>query len=132
MMQQLKKIDPLYVLLLSIAVLFVSIVSFNKSKINMQNSQDELINLHAIASNYSQMKKDWGSSEHTIKIIDNIITSVGINTLDKKITEKKITIKIDKLSLQKIDKFVNKILNEKLNILKLNISGTSLELEVGM
>ena len=128
----MKKLDPLYIMLLSLVVLIVSIVLFNKSINSVKQTQDELISINNIALSYSQMKKDWGSSQHTIKTMDKIIASVGIKTIDKKITNKKIKIKIDKLSLKKIDKFINKILNEKLNILKLNISGTSLDLEVGM
>jgi len=128
----MKKLDPLYIMLLSAVVLVVSIVLFNKSISGVEKSQSELININNIALSYSQMKKDWGNSQHTIKVVDKMIASVGIKILDKKITKKKIKIKIDKISLKKIDKFVNKILNEKLNILKLNITNNSINLEVGI
>ena len=128
----MKKLDPLYVILLSIVVLIVSIILFNSSIKKLNKSQDELKNISLIAINYSNMKNDWNDKKNTIIKIDQIIRSLKIKRIDKKITNKKIKIKIEDVSSNNLDKFINKVLNKKLNILKLDITNNSINLEVGI
>jgi len=128
----MKKLDPLYVILLSIVVLIVSIILFNSSIKKLNKSQDELKNISLIAINYSNMKNDWNDKKNTIIKIDQIIRSLKIKRIDKKITKKKIKIKIEDVSSNNLDKFINKVLNKKLNILKLDITNNSISLEVGI
>ncbi|MBT4708403.1 MAG: hypothetical protein HOJ96_01930 [Campylobacteraceae bacterium] len=128
----MKKLDPLYVILLSIVVLIVSIILFNSSIKKLNKSQDELKNISLIAINYSNMKNDWNDKKNTIIKIDQIIRSLKIKRIDKKITKKKIKIKIEDVSSNNLDKFINKVLNKKLNILKLDITNNSINLEVGI
>jgi hypothetical protein len=128
----MKKIDRLYMLIFSVTLLLISIISYNLSFNNLKTLEVELIDINNIGIEYSNTKKDWGDRKQSILTIEKIIKSTNLKTIDKKILKNKIKIKIENVSLKTMDKFVNKILNAKLNIIKLNITKNSVELEVGI
>ncbi|MEA2050802.1 MAG: hypothetical protein U9O56_08740 [Campylobacterota bacterium] len=127
----MKKINPFTILFLSIVIFLSSVVYLNKSYINLKNRQSDLINFKKISNKYQNLKSISKNKKETIAFIEKSIINSGIKNVDKKINTKRAIVNIKDTKLKKIDKFVNKILNEQLNIIKLKIDSNSVELVVG-
>ncbi|MEA3384303.1 MAG: hypothetical protein U9Q20_06510 [Campylobacterota bacterium] len=127
----MNKINPITVLLLSITIFLSSITLLKDSNKELKDSNKELKEFVSLSSKYNTLKTSWDKKVKTIDLIDKIIKSTRIKNIDKKVEKKKIIIKFENNSPRDTDKFVNKILNEKINIEKLNITSSSVELVVG-
>ncbi len=127
----MNKIDPFTVLLLAVAIFLSSFVLLKQSNEELIQSNIELKEFNIVANEYINLKSTQKTKNKTLKLIDKIIKSLGVKNVDKKVQDKNILVKLNNISLKKIDKFTNKILNQNLNILKLNITKNSVELVVG-
>ncbi len=127
----MNKINPLTILLITIAIFLSSFILLKQSAVELKSSYSELSTYEELSSKYTKLKQAWDKKADTVKLLDKVIKSSGINNIDRKVENKKIILKFSDDSLSKIDKFVNKILNENLNILQLNITQNSVELVVG-
>ncbi|MEA3513309.1 MAG: hypothetical protein U9R37_06880 [Campylobacterota bacterium] len=126
----MKKIDPLYILLLSFAILIVSIISLSDSKQELFNTQNEYKEFVKLSSQYSGLKNSW-QSKNIDKKIEKVLKQSNIKKYDLSKTKNSIKIVVDDEPLNKLDKFINKILNDSFEIKKLDISDKKIELEVG-
>ena len=128
----IKRITPITYLLVSISILFLSLILLNESKKELVNKNDSFNKYKEVSTNYLNLKENWDNSKNSKKIIDNIIKKVGIKDLVKKVNKKRIFIKFETKSVTKVDRFLSKVLNANLNIIYVNITKNSLELEIGI
>ena len=126
----MSKINPIVLLLLSTVILLSSFILLKQSSIDLTQNNYSLDKFQLLSREYNGLKKSWDKKEDTEKLLNNIIKSLGIKDISKEVKNKKIIVKFKNNSLSKIDKFVNKILNNNFNILKLNITQNSVELEI--
>ena len=132
MIQKFKKIDTIYILAGSFVLFLLSFSMWQNSQSTLNQSVEFVQTTKNNAVAYGAMKKDWGSSKEAVKRVEKILKNSHFKNIDKNIGSKKMKIKITNSSIQKIDKFVNKLLNTKLNITLLNISKNQVEIEVGL
>ena len=128
----IKRITPITYLLVSISILFLSLILLNESKKELLNKNYSFNKYKEVSTNYLNLKENWDNSKNSKKIIDNIIKKVGIKDLVKKVNKKRIFIKFETKSVTKVDRFLSKVLNANLNIIYVNITKNSLELEIGI
>ena len=127
----MKKINPITILFISLITVFISLILLKQSNIDLKGQNEILKETKIIANEYSSLKRSWNDPKNVTKTVDKIIKQLKLKTLVMDDNKKKITITIKNGSYKTIDKFINKILNANLIILKLNIKKDSLYLEIG-
>lgn len=126
----MKRISPLTILLISFALLLGSLIVQKKSKIEINESLYNVSSFNDIASDYKALNKDWNKKEKTKSVVEKIIKVSGIKNVTKKTNKGSLSITFNEKSISKIEKFVNRVLNESLIIKKLVITKESVEMEI--
>lgn len=124
-------IDPLFLLLSSIVLFVLSIYILNTTYSKKTKSFDEFKNNSVIIKKYNNLKNTWAKKDIQVKKINQLIKRLNIKNANITQNANKIKVKI-KSDINKIDRFTNKLLNEKLNITKLKITKDELSFEVGL
>lgn len=128
----MNRISPLYILyFLLLITLFSFIFIFLKEK----ELKEETINLRVFyqkVTNFTGLREEYSNKNNIRKKIQSIINAakkedVSINANFK---SKMVILEINSSNTSLINKFINKILNEKLKIKKLNISRSSIFVEI--
>lgn len=126
----MKRISPLTILLISFALLLGSLIVQKKSKIEINESLYNVSSFNDIASDYKALNKDWNKKEKTKSVVEKIIKVSGIKNVTKKTNKGSLSISFNEKSISKVEKFVNRVLNESLIIKKLVITKESVEMEI--
>jgi len=127
----MKKINPMTIVLISLLFAVLSLVLLKQSTTKLKEQNSILIDTKTIANQYSSLKKSWNNPKQISKIINKIKRQLRLKKLSIVDNKKKITITIKNETLNNINKFINKICNANLIILKLNITKDSVYLEIG-
>ena len=127
----MKKINPMTIVLISLLFAVLSLVLLKQSTTKLKEQNSILIDTKTIANQYSSLKKSWNNPKQISKIINKIKRQLRLKKLSIVDNKKKITITIKNETLNNINKFINKICNANLIILKLNIKKDSVYLEIG-
>jgi len=123
-------INPLFLLLMSITILFISIYSLNIANKNIIQEKTNFLEYKLMAVEYSKLKKSWSNIDNQKNIINKVILSSRIKNASINMKNDVIKVKIKNISTKKLNSFVNKILNKKLNISKFYLNNNSIEFEV--
>lgn len=126
----IKRVNPLVVLFVIFVLMLISFIFLKKSKIELNNSAYNYTQFQEVSKNYSVLKKNWGDSKTAEKKLDKLIKSSGIKNIDVTKKNKSQVIKFEYKQLNLVDQFINKVLNENLQIKKLLIDEKKVELEI--
>lgn len=130
----MNRINPIYILLLCLTLTILSFTTLTNVKNEVTLKSVDAENLEKSALKYSSLKKDWFTKEEIEKQIkylikDNSFKNADITTnFDRKTAMIKLKTKDEKI----IHKFVNKLLNKKFIIKKLEITSRSVLVEVDL
>ena len=127
----MNKINPVTILGISFIVLLSSLLLLKQSEEELIQKNKELAIFNIVSNKYVTLKSSWDQKEKSIKLIDKVLSNLAIKNISKQVQKRKMIIKIKNEQIRKIDKFINKILNSNLNILKLNITDNSIDLVIG-
>lgn len=127
----MKRLNHITLLLISFILCLGSVFLLYSSKEKMATSFNEYYEIKQLSNKYQTKKIKWLDSERTEKKLTNIINSVKFKNITKKRNNKFIDITIKGASIKKIDKFLNKILNESLIINTLEFDNDTLKLQIG-
>ena len=128
----MKNINPLFLLIASLIVLFIAIFSFNKAQKQLLIEQEEYQEFKQLSLRYNKQRDTFSNGTNIIKRIQKLLLNSNIRNAEILHKNKKITIKISSLNINLVQKFINKILNERFNIIKLNIIQDKITLEIGV
>jgi len=123
-------INPLFLLLMSFSILLISIYSFNMASKNIINETKKFNEYKKMAIKYNDLKKSWSNIQNQKELINKAIVSSGVKNANIELKNNTIKVKIKNISIKKLNKLVNKILNKKLNIVRFYFNNNSLEIEV--
>jgi hypothetical protein len=124
-------INPLFLLISSTILLIISILSLNSSYIEKDKKISNINKNIKIIKRYNTLKNTWVDVKKQEKIINNIINQQQIQNARLVIDKNKIKVTI--ISNTKVlHRFINKLLNEKLNIVRLKLYKDKLIVEVGL
>ncbi len=128
----MNKFNPLLLLLLTICLFLYSIIDIKSSneylkKVSKQNKQ-----FVEIATKYNMLQQAWGKGSTTKKQCEKFLKLSNIKNAKIVANRKTIKIKIENASLKSIDKFMNKILNNTIEILNFSFTKDTLNLEIGI
>lgn len=130
----MKRINPIYILGLIIVLFIGSYTSLNNKKEEFRNSTKEINTLSKKAKNYKDYKDTWFNEKTIIKRVDSIIKNPSFRKekILKSQTENKIRIKMESQNPRILNRFLNRMLNEKFIFKKLDIQKSSITLEIGL
>lgn len=128
----MNKLNPLYILILIITIFIISFVKLNDIKKDYDVLNREATTFKQKAKSFKEYKQTWFNKKRVTKKIDNIIKSSTFKKekILKTQTSNMIRVKIESLNPRILNKFLNRVLNEKLIIRKLDIKKTSILFEI--
>lgn len=130
----MKRLNPLYIVLLFLTLVVVSFVLVIKEKdIYMQKIKDMNI-LEVKAKEYKNLSQFWKNQKFIEKTIDEILKNSMLKNekITKTSTKESIKIKIESSNPQVLDNFLNRFLNKQLIIKKIEIDKNFINLEIGV
>ncbi len=130
----MKRINPLYLIALTLTFLFISLYSLNNEKLSFIEKKDELNLIKQKAKDYKSYKESWNNEAFVSKTLDNILKSRQFS--NQKVlrvkTKNSVKVKIQSNDQNILNAFLNKILNKKLIIRKLAIEKSFVNVEIGI
>lgn len=130
----MKRLNPLYLVLLSCTILFVSFYSLNEKKKEFIQESKNYDLISTKAKEYKNLKANWDNEKFVNKTLDNILKNRSFKNqkLLRVKTKKSIKIKLESKDQKVLNKFLNMILNKKLVIKKLDLNKNYISLEIGV
>jgi hypothetical protein len=130
----MNRINPLYLIALTFTVLFISFYLLNNEKNLFTEKKNELVLIKQKAKDFKSYNKSWNNESFINKTLDNILRSRQF--LNQKVlrakTKNSIKVKIQSTNQNILNTFLNKILNKKLSIKKLQIEKNFVNVEIGI
>lgn len=128
----MKRLNPLYILALIVTILIISFVSLDNKRSQHNSLSKNTNSLEQKAKSFKDTKDSWFNAKRVEKQIDRIINSSIFKKAKilKAQNGKLIKVKIETLNQKILDKFLNRVLNEKIILKKLEIKKTSIYFEV--
>ena len=130
----MNRINPLYIIALTLTALFISLYSLNNEKISFNKKKDELNLIKQKSKDYKSYKESWNNESFVDNTLDDILKNRQF--LNQKVlrakTKNSIKIKIQSSNQIILNTFLNKILNKKLIIRKLEIDKSFVNVEIGI
>ena len=130
----MKRLNPIYMLALIATLFIISFTSLNSKQEQYEKSIIDLNSLSVKAKNFNDYKQTWFDEKNITKKIDSILKSSSFKNEKVLRTKNKniIRVKIESDNPRVLNKFLNRILNEKFRFKKLDIKKRSIYLEVGI
>lgn len=130
----MNRINPLYLIALTLTVLLISLYSLNNEKRSFIQKKDELILVKQKSKDYKSYKESWNNESFVNKTLDDILKSRQFS--NQKVlrakTKNSIKVKIQSTDQNILNTFLNKILNKKLIIRKLELEKSFVNVEIGI
>lgn len=130
----MNRLNPLYIIALALTITFVSFFLLNKEKSEYISQSNE----HKIISNkakeYKQLKSSWDNKSFVNKTLNQILRISTFKNQKVLRVNGKNSLKIKMISSNPkiLNSFVNKVLNKKLIIKKLELNKSYVDLEIGL
>lgn len=130
----MNRLNPLYVIALSFTIVFVSFFLLNTESKNYDLKTKEFNTIAVKAKEYKQFKASWNNKSFVNKTLNQILRSSTFKNQKILRVNGKNSIKLKMISSnQKIlNSFLNKLLNKKLIIKKLELDKSYIDLEIGL
>lgn len=125
----MNKINSFTFTALSVIILLISLLAYKSSIKELKGANEDFIQFEKVSAKYNSLKKNWDPAAAE-KRITKAAKLLRINNLNITKKGRLMVIKSDKLPLNKMDKFLNKLLNESLIIKKLYITNDSFSVSV--
>ncbi len=130
----MNRINPIYFLLLCFMVVIMSFSILSDSKNELIQKNEKKLAFEQTVHTYLGLKKGWFEKIETQQQIKYILNDFTFKKakISSTIQNKKAIIKLKTKDKKTIKQFVNKLLNKKLLINKLDISKTTVIVEVSI
>jgi hypothetical protein len=130
----MKRLNPLYVILLFLTILIISIFSLNKEKNNFKEKSQEYSTFKIKAKEYKNLKEQWLNEKFVNETLDQILKNKMFSNQKflRATTKDLVKVRIESDDPKILDSFLNKILNKQLELKKLEIEKRFINLEIGI
>jgi len=127
----MNRFNPFYILLFSVLIFSYSVFALKNGYSDLSVESKDNKEFISVANRYNTLQKAWGDNSSTLKKIENIIKQSNIKNANIISNDKVIKIEIKNTSLKSIDKFINKLFNESIEVLNFSLTKKSLDIELG-
>jgi hypothetical protein len=130
----MNRLNPLYIILLFITIVFLSFYSISNKKNAYYKKVEETKQLESKALEFKNSVNTWTSEKYVNEILDEILKNQIFTKeqISRSSTKELIKIKIDSTKPEILDIFLNKVLNKQLIIKKMQVDKNSINLEIGI
>jgi len=130
----MNKLNPLYILGLIITIFIVSFSLLSNEKEAYKNSVKSYENIKTKSKDFKEYKQTWFDKNKVKRKVDNIVKNSTFRKEKILKIEKSniIRLKIESGNPRVLNKFLNRILNEKLILKKLDVQKRSISMEIGI
>ncbi|MDD2888430.1 MAG: hypothetical protein PHY66_11540 [Aliarcobacter sp.] len=130
----MNRLNPLYIILLFITIVFLSFYSISNEKNAYSKKVEEARELEIKALEFKNLVNAWTSEKYINSTLDEISKSQIFvkETISRSSTKELIKIRIDSANLEVLDIFLNKVLNKQLIIKRMQLDKNSINLEIGI
>ena len=126
----MKRINPFYLLIVSVILFILSIGILQSAKSNMKGAVDDFTTQQKLIEQFSKTQGLWFNEKKLLDTLKQIISLSGIKNVKQEIGKQFITIEFEEKSLKKIEKFVNSLLNSHIIIEELIITDEKVRVKV--
>lgn len=130
----MKRLNPLYIILLFLTFVFISFFQLNSTKNEYKNAYSDYEDLRSISKDFNELKTQWNNEKYVNETLDVILKNKMFS--NQKILRAKVNnvikLKIESSDPKILDNFLNKILNKPLQINKLELDKSFINLEIGV
>ena len=130
----MNRLNPLYVIALAFTVVFVSFFLLKEELKLYKQNNDEFNTIQVKAKEYKDYKNSWDNKTFVNKTLNQILRSSSFKKQKVLRVDTQTAIKVKMISENPrvLNSFLNKILNKKLVIKKLELNKTYIDLEIGI
>lgn len=130
----MKRLNPLYVLLLCGTFFIISIVALNNKKALFEETNQQYINLKTKAKEYKTLLSDWKNEKNIEASLEQILKNRVMQNakITKSKTSNYLSLRIESNEAKVLDYFLNKVLNKSFIIKKLEINKNYIDLQIGV
>lgn len=128
----MKKIEGIVLLFITSMIFGIVFLLYNYTSQKIDEKKDELENKKIVYNKYFQSKESLYRSNEAQKNLERIVKKFALakNSISK--DGKKLRLKVENISLDKQEKLLNTILNEKFMILMCRVENKSVFMEIGL
>lgn len=129
----MNKVNPLYIIALFVTIVFISFFLLQNQKDEYSSKLEELNIIEYKVKQYKEYKSNWDNESFVNKTLDQILKNRMFKNQKvlKATTDGAIKIKMESSDPKILNSFLNKVLNKKLIIKKLELNKTYVNLEIG-
>ena len=125
-----KLLNPIIILLFTIVLSSISYISLLSSKKDLEQTKEEFKLFNTLALQYNQYNTIYANKQQIIKELKTILATTHLSSSNLKVDKKTITIEIKKVDIKVLDRFINKLLNKKFNIIYFNLKENYLKVMI--
>ena len=130
----MNRLNPLYVVALAVTIVFVSFFLLEEEMSLYNQNNNEFSNIQVKAKEYKDFKSSWNNKTFVNKTLNQILRNSSFK--NQKVlrvdTDSSIKVKMISDNPKVLNSFLNRILNKKLIIKKLEIDKSFVDLEIGL
>lgn len=128
----MNKINPLYILALTVVVLLISFQLLIVDQINLQKSQEKLRDLNSSIQEYNSLKSSVSTKKQVIKEIETLLKKQDFieANIETKIFDNKAFLKLVTNKKNLMQKFINRLLNKNMKINRMEATKEYIIVEV--
>lgn len=130
----MNRLNPLYVIALAITVMFVSFFLLNEETKTYETKTSEFNTISLKTKEFKQYKSSWNNKAFVNKTLNQILRSSTFRNQKVLRVDGNNSIKLKLISENPkiLNSFLNKLLNKKLIIKKLELDKSYIDLEIGL
>ena len=130
----MKRLNPLYIILLFVTIVFISFFMLNEEEKNFNEKIKNLNSFESKTKDFKELKTSWSNKEFVNSNLDLILKNrMFSNQKVLRVATKDIVkVKIESSDPKVLDNFLNKILNKQFIIKRLELQKSYISLEIGV
>lgn len=128
----MNKLNPIYIIALLLVICFISSLHLDNKKDEYLIANKNFKSLETKISGYKDYKKKWLDEKKIVSKLNSILRSSKFRNekILKTQSGKIIKVKIESLNQKLLNSFLNRVLNQKFVLRKLQIKKSSIYLEI--
>lgn len=130
----MNRLNPLYIILLFLTIVFLSFFILNEEKNSFEGKVKELALIQVKTKDFKELKSSWSNKDFVNTNLDQILKNRMFSNQKvlRVATNEVVKLKIQSSEPKVLDAFLNKILNKQFIIKKLELEKTYINLEIGI
>lgn len=130
----MNRLNPIYIIVLLVVLSLVSFMLLDEKKKEFNSSVKDVQALKLLGNEYRVLKTNWRSKRSIENRLNSILNNSSFRnvSISKSFERKKFLVSAKTNNARTLNNLLNKILNEKFLIRKLEIKPTELKVEIGI